>query len=84
MVVAEALARGVPALVTDATPWAELNGNGGGWCVPWSDYPATLAAALAEGPARLRERGSAARDWVLREFAWDRPARALAEFYEKL
>jgi glycosyltransferase involved in cell wall biosynthesis len=84
LVVAEALAHGVPALVTDATPWSELNDNGAGWCVPWADYPATLAAAIAEGPERLRERGRSARAWILREYSWERPARALAEFYEKL
>jgi glycosyltransferase involved in cell wall biosynthesis len=84
LVIAEALAHGVPALVTDATPWSELNQNGGGWCVPWSEFPAALAAAAAEGPARLRERGRAARTWVLREYSWERPARILTQFYEKL
>jgi glycosyltransferase involved in cell wall biosynthesis len=84
LVIAEALAQGVPALVTDDTPWTELNSNGGGWCVPWPDYPAALAAAVAEGPARLKERGQAARTWVTREYSWERPARALGEFYERL
>jgi glycosyltransferase involved in cell wall biosynthesis len=84
MVIAEALANGVPALVTDSTPWSVLNETGGGWCVPWADYPAALGAALAEGPARLRERGAAARPWVLREYSWERPARALADFYRHL
>ena len=84
LVIAEAMAHGVPALVTDTTPWSALNAGGLGWCVPWSEYPATLRAATAEGPARLQERGRRAREWVLREFSWDRSARDLATFYGQL
>ena len=83
LAIAEALAHGVPALVTDSTPWLALNGAGG-WCVPWSDYGAALDAAVAEGPERLRARGARARDWVLREYSWERPARELAEFYRRI
>jgi len=82
--IAEALAHGVPALVTDATPWDSLNRNGGGWCVPWADYPAALRAAVAETPAGLRARGAQARAWVLQEYSWDRPADILADFYAQL
>jgi glycosyltransferase involved in cell wall biosynthesis len=84
LVVAEALAHGVPALVTDTMPWRALNANGGGWCVPWADYPAALRAAVAEAPAKLRARGATARAWVAREYAWEKPARALADFYRDL
>ena len=84
LVVAEALAHGVPALVTDTTPWRELNTDGRGWCVSWQDYGDALVAATAEGPLRLRERGRRARDWVLREFSWDKSARELAAFYQRL
>jgi glycosyltransferase involved in cell wall biosynthesis len=82
--IAEALAHGVPALVTDTTPWAPLNANGGGWCVPWRDYAAALQAAVAESPADLRARGARARAWVLAEYGWDKSAGILGEFYEKL
>jgi len=84
LAISEALAHGVPALVTDSTPWSVLNDLGGGWCVPWSDYPAALSAAVAEGPEKLRARGIAARAWILAEYSWEKPARALLEFYEKL
>jgi glycosyltransferase involved in cell wall biosynthesis len=84
LVIAEALASGVPALVTDSTPWSGLNENGGGWCVPWADFPAALAAAVAEGPSRLADRGNLARAWVLREYSWSRPASKLMEFYGQL
>ena len=84
LVVAEAMAHGVPALVTDTTPWSELNTEARGWCVPWSEYATALLTATAEGSDRLRERGRRAREWVLREFAWEKSARTLAGFYEQL
>lgn len=83
LAIAEAMAHGVPALVTDTTPWRTLN-PALGWCVPWSDYGAALAAATAEPDSARRARGAAAREWVLREFAWQRSARALGEFYTTL
>jgi glycosyltransferase involved in cell wall biosynthesis len=84
LVIAEAMASGVPAVVTDTTPWSELNRNGLGWCVPWKDYGQALRAACSEDPARLRARGALAREWVLREYSWARPAQALVEFYAAL
>ncbi|MCX6954314.1 MAG: glycosyltransferase [Verrucomicrobia bacterium] len=84
LVVAEAMAHGVPALVTDTTPWRGLNTDARGWCVAWDDYPAALRAAVAEGPAALRARGGRAREWVLREYSWDKSARELASFYAQL
>ncbi len=84
LVIAEAMAHGVPALVTDTTPWLALNEDERGWCVPWTDYPASLASALGEGPDRLRARGTRARAWVAREYAWSRSAGILADFYTRL
>jgi glycosyltransferase involved in cell wall biosynthesis len=84
LVIAEALAHGVPAVVTDTTPWSGLNRDERGWCVPWADYPTTLRQAAAEGVERLRERGERARDWVLREFSWARSAATLSDFYAQL
>lgn len=84
LVVAEAMAHGVPALVTDTTPWRAINEGGLGWCVPWSDFPNALKAATAEGPRALRDRGARARTWVLREFSWDKSAATLTSFYAQL
>jgi len=84
LVIAEAMAAGVPALVTDQTPWGGLNRDDRGWCVPWNDYHRTLVAALAEGPDRLRERGARAQRWVLAEYSWENSARDLAAFYQQL
>lgn len=82
--IAEALASGVPALVTDTTPWSGLNQTGAGWCVPWRDYGASLSNATAEGTEALGHRGSVARAWVQREFSLDKAARLLSEFYSAL
>jgi glycosyltransferase involved in cell wall biosynthesis len=84
LVVAEALANGVPVLVTDGAPWGGVDAAGAGWCVPWARFPEALRAATEEGPGRLRARGAAGRDWVLREFSWEKPARDLVEFYGRL
>jgi glycosyltransferase involved in cell wall biosynthesis len=84
LAIAEALASGLPALVTDTTPWSGLNRTGGGWCVPWKDFGAALSNATAEGPEALRHRGAVAREWVLREFSWDKPARLLSDFYSTI
>ena len=80
--VAEALAAGVPALVTDTLPWRELDSARAGRCVPWSDYPAALAALLAS--PELPALGASARAWVLQNFAWAASARRLLEFYPAL
>ncbi|MGD1030231.1 MAG: glycosyltransferase [Opitutaceae bacterium] len=83
LVISEALAHGLPAAVTNSTPWEGLNSNGG-WCVPWEGYSAALREAVAESAEQLRLRGERARDWVLREYSWERTAAALAGFYARL
>ena len=84
LVIAEAMAAGVPALVTDTTPWNALNVDDRGWCVPWEEYNRALQVALALGPEQLAARGLRARAWVLREFSWDKSARELTAFYQQL
>lgn len=84
LVVAEALAAEVPVLTTDATPWAELNTRGVGWCVNYAQFDDALREALAEPPAQLRQRGEAGREWVKHDFTWPVIAARLAEFYREL
>ena len=84
LVVAEAMAWGIPPLVTDTTPWRGLNMHERGWCVPWAEYADVLAAATRESPERLKVRGCAAREWALREFSWTSSATRLSEFYGTL
>ena len=82
--IAEALANGVPALVTDTTPWSGLNPIGAGWCVPWGQFGEALRAATSESVSSLQRRGAIAREWVLTDFSWEKPARLLSEFYSAL
>jgi glycosyltransferase involved in cell wall biosynthesis len=84
LVVAEAMAHGVPVLVTDSTPWERVNREECGWCVPWGQYGEALRDVTAITPDALRRRGLRARDWVGREFSWDKSARRLGEFYARL
>ncbi len=84
LVVAEAMACGVPVLVTDTTPWAEVSEHYAGWCVPWERYRDALRDALGESTDRLEQRGARARDWVLTRFSWEQAARPLSDFYQQL
>lgn len=84
LVIAEALAAGVPALVTDSTPWSDLTPNRAGWCVPWEDYAETLTQALLHPPQELKGMGRSGRAWVGRDFSWTRAAGLLHGFYRHL
>ena len=84
MVIAEALASGVPALVTNTTPWHALNQNGCGWCCPWSDYRARLRHALATPHDELAERGQNGRRWMQADYSWAQTAATLSAFYSQL
>jgi len=84
LVIAEALAHGVPALVTDTTPWSGINDAGAGWCVRWQEFGAAIRAATSEGLDSLRRRGAVGSDWIIREFSWEKSARAISEFYARL
>lgn len=84
LVVTEALARGVPVLTTDTTPWAQLDVVGAGRCVPWDRFGASLAELLVESADTLRARGHVGARWVEAEFSWSGAARTLADFYSSL
>ena len=84
MVIAEALACGVPALVTDTTPWQALNRNGCGWCCAWETYRERLRHALATSHDELSLRGQNARRWMQTDYSWARTASTLSAFYSQL
>ena len=84
LAVAEAMAHGLPVVVTDTMPWQAINQNQVGWCVPWAHYAPALRAALGESDKNRRARGRAAREWVLKEFSWEKSAQLLLEFYHHL
>ncbi|HET7535827.1 MAG TPA: glycosyltransferase [Candidatus Didemnitutus sp.] len=84
LVIAESLAAGVPALVTDTTPWLAMNLKRAGWCAPWTAYNTALSNALAQPAATLAEMGAIGRHWAGHDFGWEKPAQKLLEFYQTL
>ncbi len=70
--VAEALAHGLPVIVSRHAPWADILKHDCGW---WIDnsvdaIAACLRKALAEPRDALRARGARGRVWMQDEFGW--------------
>ena len=83
MTVAEALAHGVPAVVTKGAPWQGLDNNGCGW---WIDIGAEpLAKCLHEVMTLSREElqvcGARGRAWMQRDFSWDTVGHMMHDTY---
>lgn len=81
--VAEALAAGVPAIVTKGAPWSGLADHGCGWWIDHGIEP--LKAALLEAtslpPAERKRMGERGRIWVTREFSWETIASQMRQVY---
>ena len=84
--VAEALAAGLPAIVSKAAPWADLERNGAGWWVDAGVDPlvACLEQALAKSSSDLVRMGRRGRDWMLRDFCWDHIGLKFSQTYQWL
>ena len=81
--VAEALASGVPAIVSKGAPWPGLETERAGW---WIDYGVEpLVTALLEATdmsvAERRAMGLRGRQWMARDFGWDTIAQQMAAAY---
>jgi len=83
VVVAEALAHGVPVIASRGTPWQRVEEIG---CGLWVDNdPASLAAAMTRILSMpLHEMGLRGREWMRREFGWDSLAREMVSVYQGL
>jgi glycosyltransferase involved in cell wall biosynthesis len=86
MVVAEALAHGVPVLTTTGTPWSVLPERGCGW---WVDATADgitegLRQATSQDPETLRGMGERGRELVAAEFGWEQVAKRFVRIYQDL
>jgi glycosyltransferase involved in cell wall biosynthesis len=81
LVVAEALAHGVPVIASKGTPWQKLEENG---CGLWVDNHAASLANAIERMARmpLAEMSRRGRDWMAREFSWQVRAAEMMELYQ--
>jgi glycosyltransferase involved in cell wall biosynthesis len=86
MAVAEALAAGTPAVVTQGAPWAGLVAHGAGWWIEMGLDPlvACLEQALSTSPQRLEEMGRAGHGWMQRDFSWQRIGRQFLATYRWL
>ncbi|MEM6479963.1 MAG: glycosyltransferase, partial [Pseudomonadota bacterium] len=83
MVVAEALAAGIPAISTKGAPWAGLESEGCGW---WVDHgPDAMAdvlnQALALPDAQRSAMGARGRRWMERDFGWAGIAERMEDVY---
>jgi len=86
MVIAEALAHGLPVLTTTGTPWSMLPQRGCGW---WVDSTVDgIAQGLRQSTAldssALHAMGAKGREWVATEFGWERIAKQFVTIYENL
>jgi glycosyltransferase involved in cell wall biosynthesis len=86
LVIAEALAAGLPVITTRATPWEELESNHCGW---WTNTGAdAITAALSSATVCSREKlqhmGERGRELVRRNYSWESVAKNLATVFEWL
>lgn len=83
MVVAEALANAVPAIVSQGAPWSGLDGRGCGWWIPQGVRPLTecLRHALALPRQELKRRGLLGRAWMEQDYDWNMIGARMSETY---
>jgi glycosyltransferase involved in cell wall biosynthesis len=84
--VAEALAHGVPAIVTKGAPWAGLEEHKAGWWIDFGVEPLVhaLRQALSSAPEQLAAMGARGREWMIRDFSWDVVGAKMADTYRWL
>ncbi|MCX6879269.1 MAG: glycosyltransferase [Verrucomicrobia bacterium] len=86
IVVAEALACGVPVITTTGAPWAGLLDHRCGW---WVDVTVDALAGALEAAIALTDderaaMGQRGREWMLRDFGWSEIARRMIAGYEEV
>ena len=83
MVVAEALAHGLPVISSWGTPWAEIEEN---HCGLWvNNSPDSLAQAIIKiRTMELPEMGNRGREWMKQYFSWSNMANGMLCLYEKV
>jgi glycosyltransferase involved in cell wall biosynthesis len=84
--VAESLAAGTPVISTRGAPWSGLARTGCGWWIDQGVDPlaATLVNAMSITRERLKAMGARGREWMARDFSWDRVARDTIAVYRWL
>ncbi|MGE3277954.1 MAG: glycosyltransferase [Vicinamibacterales bacterium] len=85
MSAAEAMAAGVPVVITRTCPWAGVETEGAGAFVPQrADAVADALEALLQSPEGARAAGARGRLWMQREFDWGRIAVRMSALYARL
>jgi glycosyltransferase involved in cell wall biosynthesis len=86
LAVAEALAQGLPAIVTKGAPWSGVEKHDCGWWIEQGvdTLASCLQSALALSPANLRDKGCRGRQWMAQEFSWNQLGRKMLETYRWL
>jgi len=86
LVVAEALAHGLPVLTTTAAPWSILRERGCGWSVDATVDGITEGLCQATGldSEALRDIGKKGRALVVEKFSWNRIADLMLSTYEEV
>jgi glycosyltransferase involved in cell wall biosynthesis len=81
--VAEALAHGVPAVVTRGAPWGGIEDRECGWWINLSEESLTacLDQALSVGHSDLNAMGERGRRWMLEEYSWSSVAEKMHQTY---
>jgi len=83
LVIAEALAHGIPVIAGTGTPWSTLEANGCGLWV--ENSPASLAGAITRLERMpLTEWGQRGRAWMARDFEWQTIAAKMLALYSRL
>jgi len=86
IVVAEALAAGVPVIVSNGAPWASVETQGCGWFTGTdsASLAAAMAASMRLSPAERRAMGVRGHAHVLRDFSWKQIAAQTLDYYQWL
>jgi glycosyltransferase involved in cell wall biosynthesis len=81
--VAEALATGIPAIVSHGAPWAGLEQHQAGWWIATNTdaWIGCLRQVLKLPPDALRAHGARGRAWMQAAFTWEATARQMLAAY---
>jgi len=84
LTVAEALASGLPAIVSKGAPWKGLEEKKAGWWIDIGIDPliACLNEALTQHPHKLAMMGQQGCSWMKEEFSWKRIASMMVQTYQ--
>jgi glycosyltransferase involved in cell wall biosynthesis len=84
MTVAESLASGTPAIVTQGAPWSGLNDINAGWWIDIGIDPLVvcLEHALAQTRTSLKTLGLNGRRWMASDFSWRNIADEMKSTYD--